>query len=123
MNKEEKQATQPDVTLSTGTVITQKEWEEIRSLVHQQDDEEDIRFIVNSGVMNNLLPFECVPEECIKEIAARKSILQENGCSWYYAARRALLEWCDKEKESLRELFSSPDLEPQEGSEFIQPLP
>lgn len=111
------------VILSTGKEITQKEWEEVRERVHQQDDEEDIRFIVNSGVVNDLLPFECVPEECIREIAARKSAIQKESCSWYFAARHALLEWCDKEKSSIRELFSSSALGPQEESEPIQPLP
>ena len=122
MKKEQKHATQPEITLSTGKKIAPTEWEEIRELVRQQDDEEDIRFIVKSGVMDSLLPFEIVPEECIKEIAARKSVLQKSSCSRYYAARLALLEWCNKERESLQELFSSFAPESQEEPEHIQPL-
>lgn len=99
--------------LSTGKKLTQKELDEIRELVHRLDDAEDIKAVVNSGILNSELPFGCVPESCMAEIAARKSVLErQEDHPWQEAATLALREWCAAERDWLRDLFNSPRAEP-----------
>ena len=89
---------------------SQKTLDKIRELLHRQDDMEDVQAIVDSGILENELPFGHVPESCIAEIAARKSVLErQEGYSWQEAAILALQDWSRSEMEQLYDLLGAPD--------------
>lgn len=85
-----------DVQLSTGKRLTAAEIEELREILLQQNDIEDIYIRINSGFFNGDRLFAKIPDCEIPGIAEKKAVYErQQGFSWENAADQAIADWCD----------------------------
>ena len=85
-------------TLKSGKIITEDEMAEILEIIHREDDLEDIRSRLDSGIFDDDTLFDDIPESYIAEIASEKAYHErQEGLSWDEAADLAIYKWAEKQ--------------------------